>query len=302
MRWERTRPGTVLFAALILVNGKIWTGDPLHPEAQAMAIAGDRVAAIGTDAEILKLGDGKLPAYDLLGKRVLPGFNDAHVHFLEGGASLKGPQLRYLKSADELRDTLAEFAHHYPRGHWILNGDWDNNNWSDPALPQHDLIDAATRHWPVFVSRVDGHMSLANLVALEKAGINKKTKDVAGGVIVRDSRGNPTGILKDAAQELVRKVIPAATDEEMRESIRAAQAYANAQGITSVQDMSLTPDLLRTYQTMLKAGDLRVRISGHQPLLEWKRLADEGITADFGNEWLHVGGLKGFADGSVGSG
>jgi predicted amidohydrolase YtcJ len=145
-------------------------------------------------------------------------------------------------------------------------------------------------------------MSLANAVALQKAGINKNTKDVPGGVIVRDDHGNPTGILKDAAQSLVDKVIPPPSDSDLRDAIRAAESYANEQGVTSVQDMSLTPDLLRTYQEMLKSGELTVRISGHQPLREWKRLADEGITADFGNEWIQVGALKGFADGSVGSG
>lgn len=294
--------GAFLFSAFLLINGRVWTGDPQNPIAQALAVSEDKIVAVGTDADILKLSNGKVPVVDLLGKLVLPGFNDAHVHFLAGGQALSGPQLREARSPEEFRDTLAEFAKQRPRGQWILNGNWDNQNWSNKSLPGRELIDPVTRHWPVFVSRMDGHMALANSVALEKAGIDKNTKDVAGGVIVRDDRGNPTGLLKDAAQELVTKVIPPLSEDAMREAIRAAQAYANAQGVTSVQDMSAAPALVRLYADMWKAGELHVRISGHQPLPDWRRLADVGITADFGSNWLHLGGLKGFADGSLGSG
>jgi predicted amidohydrolase YtcJ len=302
LRAIRSSIGNVFFSALLLVNGKIWTGDPQKPIVQAIAISGDRIAAVGSDEEILKLGGGKVPVGDLQGKLVLPGFNDAHVHFFAGGRALAGPQLRTAKSAEDFRDTLAEFAKHQPHGHWIQNGEWDNQNWSNTDLPTHDLIDPVTRHWPVFVSRMDGHMGLANSVALEKAGIDKNTKDVPGGAIVRDDRGNPTGILKDAAQTLLTKVIPPPADEEIRDAIRAAQTYANAQGVTSVQDMSASAEIVRVYQLMLKDGELHVRIAGHQPLTEWKRQADVGVTADFGNEWVHIGGVKGFADGSLGSG
>lgn len=292
----------ICFAAMLLVNGKIWTGDLQLPEAQAIAISDGKIIAIGSDKEITRLGEGRVPIFDLMGRRVVPGFNDAHVHFLQGGLSLTGPQLRYVKSPDEFRRTLGEFAKHQPRGHWITNGNWDNENWPDKAYPTHALIDPVTRHWPVYVSRMDGHIGLANEIALQKAGINKNTKDVPGGVIVRDAHGNPTGLLKDAAQELVERLIPPPTEEEMREAIRSAQTYANAQGVTSVQDMSAAPELVRIYQKLEHSGELTVRISGHQPLTQWKRLADVGIEADFGNEWLQLGGVKGFADGSVGAG
>lgn len=301
MQANRQSVGGICFAALLLVNGKIWTGDLQHPEVQAIAISGDRVAAVGTDEQILKLNDGRIPVFDLRGRRVLPGFDDAHVHFLQGGEALTGPQLRSAKSAKEFRDVLGEYTKHQPRGHWILNGNWDNENWKDTSYPTHDLIDPVTRHWPVYVSRMDGHMGLANQLALEKAGVDKNTKDVPGGVIVRDAKGNPTGLLKDAAQELVERVIPPPSHDEIRDAIRSAEAYANAQGVTSVQDMSAAPEVLRVYQELLHDGELTVRISGHQPLMHWEHLADVGISADFGNEWLHVGGVKGFADGSVGA-
>jgi predicted amidohydrolase YtcJ len=286
---------------LLLINGKIWTGNPAQKEAEAVAIRGNRIVAVGTTSEILNLKQPETPLLDLEGKRVLPGFDDAHVHFYSGGANLTGPQLRYSKTPEEFRGTLAVFAHKLPTGRWITGGNWDHENWTPAQLPTHDLIDEVTPDWPVFIQRLDGHMSLANALALKLAGVDRNTKDVPGGVIVRDVNGNPTGILKDAAQGLVERVIPAANGQQVIDAIRAAQTYANAQGVTSVQDMSASPDVLRAYQTMLRDGQLRVRISGHQPLADWQRLANIGLLADFGNEYLHIGGLKGFADGSLGS-
>ena len=286
---------------LLLTNGKFWTGNPKQKEVQAVAISGNRIIAVGSSDEILSLKHEEVAVLDLDGKRVVPGFDDAHVHFVDGGANLTGPQLRYSKSEAEFCDTLAQYARHRPTGTWITGGNWDHENWTPARLPTRQSIDAATPNWPVFVNRLDGHMGLANSVALRLAGIDKNTKDVAGGVIVRDADGNPTGILKDAAQELVEKAMPAPSEQRIRESVRAAQAYANALGVTSVQDMSAAPANFRVYQSMLRNGELHVRISGHQPLPEWQRLAAVGLQADFGNEYLHIGGVKGFADGSLGS-
>jgi hypothetical protein len=257
--------------------------------------------AVGTTAEVLKLKQPDTEMLDLRGRRMLPGFNDAHVHFYAGGASLAGPQLRYSKSKEEFRDTLAEYVKHKRSGQWIQGGNWDHENWRPAELPTRELIDGVTPRNPVFINRLDGHMALANSLALRLAGVDKNTKDVPGGVIVRDAQGEPTGILKDAAQGLVEKVIPEPTPDEIRDAIRAAVAYANAQGVTSVQDMSAAPNVLRVYQEMMKAGELHVRISGRQPLMAWRNLANVGVMADFGGEQLQIGGVKGFADGSLGS-
>jgi predicted amidohydrolase YtcJ len=286
---------------LLLINGKIWTVDPAHPEAEAIAITNNRIAAVGSNKEISSWKRSGVPAIDLEGRRVLPGFNDAHVHFYAGGTNLTGPQLRYAKNESEFRDTLAVFAKGQPTGRWITGGNWDHENWTPARLPTRQLIDDATRNWPVMIKRLDGHMSLANSVALKLADVDKNTKDVPGGVIVRDANRNPTGRLKNAAQELVGRIIPPPSEQQIIEAVRAAQNYASAQGVTSVQDMSASPAVFHAYQTMLHSGQLRVRISGHQPLSTWRRLADVGIAADFGNEYLHVGGLKGYADGSLGS-
>ncbi|MGI8960988.1 MAG: amidohydrolase [Bryobacteraceae bacterium] len=286
---------------LLLLNGKIWTGNPRQKQAEAVAIAGNRIIAVGNTSEISKFKQPRTLVVDLDGKRVLPGFDDAHVHFYSGGASLAGPQLRYSKNEQEFRDTLAAFAQRTPKGQWITGGNWDHENWAPARLPTRQLIDDATKDWPVFVNRLDGHMSLANSAALKLAGVDRHTEDVPGGVIVRDAEGNPTGILKDAAQELVEKIIPDPSQGQIATAIKAAQTYANSQGVTSIQDMSASPDVFRVYQKMLRKGELSVRISGHQPLTSWQRLASIGLVADFGNEQLHIGGLKGFADGSLGS-
>jgi len=142
--------------SLLLVNGKIWTVNPQQEEAEAVAVAGNRIIAVGTTSEISKLRQPRTQVVDLDGKRVLPGFNDAHVHFYSGGSSLAGPQLRYTKSEEEFRATLATFAEHTPKGQWITGGNWDHENWTPARLPTRQLIDDATKDWPVFVNRLDG--------------------------------------------------------------------------------------------------------------------------------------------------
>jgi hypothetical protein len=288
-------------ASLILTNAKIWTGSSAQPQAAAVACAGNRIAAVGSAADVAKWAGPATQAIDLAGKLVVPGFNDAHVHFFDGGAHLAGVKLRDAKSEAEFRERIRQFAARLPEGRWILGGDWDHENWTPARLPTRQSIDEAAGSHPVFVNRLDGHMSLANSIALKLAGITRNTPDPPGGTIVRDASGEPTGLLKDAAMGAVGRVIPAPSDDEIADAVRAAMRYAAENGVTSVQDMSAFPGVLRAYQRLLKRGELTVRISGHQPLAEWKRLADVGLLADFGSPLLHIGGLKGFADGSLGS-
>ncbi len=288
-------------ATLILTNGKIWTGNPAQPQAEAVACFEGRIAAAGTAAEIRAWAGPKTTVIDLGGKLVTPGFNDAHVHFYSGGANLSRVQLRDAKSEDEFRERIRRFAATLPKGRWILGGDWDHENWSPSRLPTRRLIDEAAGDHPVFVNRLDGHMALANTLALELAGITRNTPDPPGGTIVRDPSGEPAGVLKDAAQAAVENVMPAPSEEEIATAIRAAMRYAAENGVTSVQDVSAAAPYLRVYQRLLQRGELTVRISGHQPLASWHRLASVGILANFGGPMLHIGGLKAFADGSLGS-
>jgi predicted amidohydrolase YtcJ len=288
-------------ADLILINGKVWTVNDKHPEAEAVAVLGNRIIAVGTSKDIRKLAGAQTRVIDLQGRRVVPGFNDAHVHFFNGGAGLASVQLRDAKTPQEFARRIGAFAAKLPNGRWILEGNWDHENWSPAQLPTRQLIDAVTANHPVFVQRLDGHMALANSVALKLAGITKATPDPPGGLIVRDEAGEPTGVLKDAAMNAVYKVIPEPSPEEIAEAVKAALRYAAENGVTSVQDMSASPDVFAVYQQLLARDELTVRIYGHQPLANWQRLANAGVRAAFGNDKLKIGGLKGFADGSLGS-
>jgi predicted amidohydrolase YtcJ len=288
-------------ADLILTNGKIWTGSPAAPRVEAVACGGGRILAVGNSAEIAKWAAPRTRVIDLAGKLVVPGFNDAHVHFFSGGSNLAGVQLRDAKSQAEFRERIRQFAAKLPAGRWILGGKWDHENWTPAALPTRQLIDEVSAGHPVFVSRLDGHMALANSAALKLAGITRSTPDPPGGSIVRNPAGEPTGILKDAAMGAVERAIPPPSQGEIADALRAAMRDAAQNGVTSIQDMSAAPEILRAYQRLLGAGELTVRVSGHQPLASWKQLADVGILAGFGGPSLHIGALKGFADGSLGS-
>lgn len=288
-------------ADLVLLNGKIWTANERQPRAEAVASIGSRIVAAGASADIRKWVGPATRVIDLRGRLVTPGFNDAHVHFFSGGAGLSGVKLRDARSQAELRDRIAAFAAKLPEGRWITGGDWDHENWSPAELPARQLIDAVTANHPVFVSRLDGHMALANSPALKLAGITRETPDPPGGAIVRDARGEPTGILRDAAMEAVRRVIPPPRPAEIAEALHAAMRYAAANGVTSVQDMSATLDVFAGYQILLAKGELTVRVYAAQPLSGWRKLAEVGLRASFGGEKLKLGNLKGFADGSLGS-
>jgi len=288
-------------AELVLINGKIWTVNEAQPQAEAVACAGGRIVAVGSTSEIRKWVGAGTKVIDLKGRLVVPGFNDAHVHFVTGGAHLSSVKLRDARAEAEFRDRIRDFAAKWPKGRWITGGDWDHENWTPARLPTRALIDGVTPDHPVFVNRLDGHMSLANSVALKLAGITRQTPDPPGGAIVRDERGEPTGLLKDAAMAAVQRVIPAPSAEEIETALRAAMRYAAENGVTSVQDMSASPEVLAAYQRLLARGQLTVRVYGYQPLGNWQRPAGIGLLAGSGNEKLKIGGVKGFADGSLGS-
>lgn len=288
-------------ADLVLLNGKVWTVNDAQPLAEAVACRGGRILAVGATADVRALIGANTRVVNLKGKLAVPGFNDAHVHFLSGGTGLASVQLRDAKSEAEFRERIRAFAAKIGKGRWILEGNWDHENWTPARLPARQLIDDVTPDNPVFVQRLDGHMALASSLALRLAGITRETPDPPGGTIVRDEKGEPTGVLKDAAMGAVYRAMPGPSEEEIAEAVRAAMRYAAENGVTSVHDMSASPDVLAVYQKLLAGNELTVRIYGHQPLSAWKRLADVGLRASFGGDKLKIGGLKGFADGSLGS-
>lgn len=285
---------------LIVVNANIHTGGKVQPKVQAMAISGNKIVATGTNEQILSMAGSGTRTLDAGGKTIVAGFNDAHVHFTETGAQLSSVDLRDAKTPAEFVARIKAFAAKLPKGRWILGGKWDHENWTPAALPTAAMIDAASPDNPVFIDRLDGHMALANSLAMKLAGIDKTTKDVEGGEIVRDASGNPTGVFKDAAMIYVNKVIPAPSWEERLEAAQAATDHAASLGITSVQDMSNGPDV-GVYQELLRRGTLKTRVYGCSPLGDYKRWANTGARYAFGDAMLRVGCLKGYADGSLGS-
>ncbi len=295
-------------AEIVFMHGKIWTENPKQPEAEAIAVGDGKVMAVGDAAKVMKMAGPKTRVVDLHGRRVVPGFNDAHVHLIAGGMSLTAVQLRDAPTQAEFRRRLGEYVKTLQPGEWVQLGEWDNERWPGAALPTHELIDEVTPENPVLVERLDGHMALANGLAMKLAGVDKTTADVPGGEIVRDAEGNPTGIFKDAARLLIYKVVPSPSVLQMEKAVAAAEKFAAQNGVTSVQAMwtSSQPvaevaQELRVYQAFMQQGLLQFRISQHQSLPAWKNLAQVGVQADFGNTYLHIGGVKGFADGSVGS-
>jgi predicted amidohydrolase YtcJ len=294
-------------ASLILVNGKVWTENPAQPISQAVAIDGIRILAVGDDAPIRQLADADTEVIDLRGRLLLPGFNDSHVHFLGGGESLITVQLGTANSPAEFKERVAQFAKTLPKGAWLRNGLWDHQRWTPPALPNRQLIDDVSGDHPAFLWRLDGHMALANSLAMKLAGIDRFTKDVPGGEIERDKEGNPSGILKDAATALVEHVMPPLSVEEQDQAMEAAMREAAAHGVTSVQNMAGSsedreqPENFREFQKLERARKLTVRIYEAMPVRDWKTLSDLGAVAPFGGQLLRIGNLKAFADGALGS-
>jgi hypothetical protein len=286
-------------ATLAIRNARVWTGNPRQPWAEAVVARGERLIAVGSNAEVERyLGTGTR-VIDAKGQLLVPGFNDAHVHFIDGGFRLASVQLRDAKTPDEFIARIKAFAASVPKGTWITGGDWDHELWGG-ELPRREWIDAVTPDHPVWVNRLDGHMSLANSAALRAAGVTAATPEVAGGSIVRGPGGEPTGILKDNAQQLVDRVKPPPSEEMSDRALEAAMRYVAEQGVTSVQNMG-TWEELAVFERAHAAGRLRTRISSAVPLETWERLRDTVARRGRGDSWLRIGGLKGYVDGSLGS-
>ncbi|MBN2346651.1 MAG: amidohydrolase [Candidatus Aminicenantes bacterium] len=289
-------------ADVALLNGRIFTVDAARPWAQAVAVRDGKFVAVGKDEEIKELIGEGTEVIDLGGKLALPGFNDAHLHFANGGLYLLGIDLRPAKDENDFARLLKEYLRKIPEGEWVTGGNWDHENWPSKKHPRRELIDAFTPGHPVMVSRLDGHMALANSLALKLAGITRDTADPQGGEIVRDRKtGEPTGILRDKAMDLVDKVIPPLSRAQRERAIRAAMRHAQELGVTSIQDNSSAEDL-RIYQDLLKRGELGVRVSAWRGIDGWADFQRIGLRAACGEPFLRLGTVKIFVDGSMGAG
>jgi predicted amidohydrolase YtcJ len=295
--FAQTKPA----ADLIIQNAHIWTVDPSLPEAEAVAILGDRIVALGSSAQVDAWRGPQTHVIDAGGKRLLPGFNDAHVHFTDGGSQLDSVDLKDAISPQEFARRIVARAAKTAKGEWVLGGDWDETKWNPAELPTKELIDAVTPETPVAVNRYDGHMVLANSLALKLAGITAQTPDPAGGVIVRDRAGNPTGALKDAAQDLLFKAVPALSHDQRRRAIERALQHAASLGLTSVQHMNPDYADIAIYSELLDEGKLTTRIYAAPLITQVDDQTKIGIRRAFGDPYLRIGAVKAYADGSLGS-
>jgi hypothetical protein len=288
-------------ATLIVTNAAVYTVDKQHPKAEAVAVIGDRIVAVGSSAEIDLWRGLETKVIDVRGKLLLPGFNDAHLHFISGGAQLDQVNLTDAASPQEFAGRIAAQVKKTLKGEWILGGRWDETKWPNPGLPTKEVVDPVTGNTPIFVERYDGHLSLANSAAMRLAGINARTPDVPGGVIVRDASGNPTGIFKDAAQELINKAIPPMSHERRMRAARRALEHAASLGVTSVQHMNPEFADVAVYSEIAEKGELTTRIYAVPMETDWHDQAKIGIRRSWGSTYLRLGAVKGYADGSLGS-
>jgi len=291
-------------ATMIIVNARVWTGDPSRPWAEAVAVRGDRIAAVGTSEEIRRASAGG-EVVDAEGRLVVPGFIDTHVHFVDGGFRLASVQLRDAATREEFVSRIEAFAAAVPEGTWITGGDWDHTLWGG-ELPTREWIDAVTPRHPVWINRLDGHMALANSAAFAAAGLTSATPEVSGGEIVRGARGEPAGVLKDNAMALIHRVVPPPSAVMEDRALQSAMRYVNERGVTSVHNMGSWSDVA-AFDRARRAGTLTTRIYAATPLGDWERLRDAVARREYGgadgrgDAWLRIGALKGFVDGSLGS-
>ena len=282
----------------IYFNGKIWTGDTTNPSASVLAIKGNQIVYVGNDISFVN-GETKI---DLGGKMLTPGFIDNHTHFLSGGYNLTSVHLKEVKTKKDFIETIKKYCKNLKGDEWILGGDWNNDAWGG-ELPNKSWIDSVTGNHPLAISRYDGHMILANSIALQKAKLNNASKNPFGGTIWKDTKGMITGILKDEAMNPVMKEVPSPTAKDYEQYLANASQYAVEHGFTQVHDVGSYggwPEL-ETYQKAYKANQLKLRIYAFVPLSDWEKLDGYVKKNGKGDDYLRWGGVKGFVDGSLGS-
>jgi predicted amidohydrolase YtcJ len=290
-------------ADLILHNATIYTVDDARPRAEAIAIRGDRIAALGTSAEMLALKGPATRVIDARGAAVIPGLHDSHGHFTGLGASLQVLRLRGTASWEQIVGMVRRRAAGAKPGEWILGRNWDQNDWPEKEFPVHELLTNAAPNNPVYLTRVDGHAAIANKAAMDAAGLTKDTKDPEGGRIMRDAQGNPTGVLVDQAMRLVREHVPGLTPAQLEEQILLADAEARKLGLTMVHDAGANTETVDAYKRLIDAGKLQTRlyVMLRGPMSMLKPHFDRGPIADYGNHHLAVRAVKISADGALGS-
>ncbi len=285
----------------LVVYGRVWTGDPARPWAGAVAIKGDTIVAVGDSAEVAPLVGSGTRQVGPAGNFVAPGFMDGHVHLLGGGFQLAGVDLRDATTPEEFTRRLKAFAATLKSGEWITGGDWDHEKWAGAPLPDRSWIDSVTPRNPVFVSRLDGHMALANSLALAAGRLDRGAKDIPGGTIVRRKSGELTGILKDEAMGPVSAVIPDPSPSQLDSALTRALRHAASLGVVGISSVSTGWNDIAALQRVRARGALTLRVSNYIGLGAWRSMADSVTAHGVGDQWIRTAGVKGFVDGSLGS-
>lgn len=288
---------------LILRNGRIWTGDPQNPWAEAVAISGDRISAIGTNSEIAKRTQAGTVTIDLKGRLAAPGFNDAHIHFLNGSLGLFQVNLYNAGSLEEMQRRISEFAKSHPDEKWITGAGWEYGWIPGGRLPNAQDLDKIVPDRPVYLKAFDGHTGWVNSEALRKADVNGATKFPGYGEIVKDALGRPTGALKENAQSVVTRMIPEPARERKLDALIAGQKMAASLGITSIQNAMGTPEELGLYEDLLKQGKLILRVNMAMtvtPRDDPKKLEIyAALNRSHTGPWIRSGAIKLVMDGVV---
>ena len=285
-------------ADAVYFNGNIWTGNLSNPSVTVLAVKDGKVVYTGDDKDAFSAKE----MVDLEGKLVVPGFTDNHTHFLSAGYGLSSVKLKDAMTREAFIGRIAQFCKERPGSGWIMEGNWDHENWGG-ELPTKAWVDSVTGDHPLFISRYDGHMAFANSKAMQLAGINKNTVSPEGGLIGKDPNGEPTGIFKDAAMTLITKAIPAPTASELDRYFDAAVDHALERGVTHINDMNSYGGWLdlETYRRAVANSKMKLRMYSFVPLATWGKLDSFVRVNGRGDDMLKWGGLKGYVDGSLGS-
>ena len=283
-------------ADIVIQGGPVWTGlSTGRGQPGAVAIAAGKILAVGDSAGIARYVGSKTQVLDAGGGLIMPGFADGHTHFISGGFQLASVDLRDAATPQEFVRRLKAYAARLKPGEWITGGDWDHTLWRGTPLPRHDWIDSVTPNNPVFVNRLDGHMALANAAAMRAAGVLPTTPAPFGGEITSG------GVFKDQAMDLIDRVIPDPSPEQRDSALARALAHAASLGVTATAHMSAAWADLASYRRLARANRLTLRASLYFPIEGWRAVAESVSHGGAGDDWVRIGGVKGYMDGSAGS-
>ena len=289
-------------ADIVVTNGLVWTGlSTGKGQSGAVAIRDGKILVVGDSAEIARHIGSTTQVLDAHGGLVMPGFADGHTHFIDGGFQLAWINLRDAATPQEFVRRIKAYAANLKPGEWILGGDWDHTLWPGSPLPTHQWIDSVTPNTPVFVYRLDGHMALANAAAMRAAQVTRDTPVPVGGEVPRAARGELIGIFKDNAEDLIGRAIPAPSAEQRDSALARALAHAASLGVTATGHMSASWADLASYRRLERAGRMTLRVAVYLPIEDWRTVSDSVHRDGAGDDWVRIGGVKGYMDGSAGS-